>query len=143
MPQDPDSEKPAIVFQVAPEHAEEVYRVLLRMAEDAEASPVDRFVMEWEAWAQQILAAAALPTWDAIVRLQENGQWALVLPGDASTHAGVGRPGEALCTVGVLSAHLYGYKSKEHYAYLIRSYWIPGSWNVRMVYTDAIPFYDP
>jgi integrase len=24
-----------------------------------------------------------------------------------------------------------------------RSYWIPGSWNVRMVYTDAIPFYDP
>ena len=24
-----------------------------------------------------------------------------------------------------------------------RSYWIPGSWHVRMVYTDAIPFYDP
>ena len=25
----------------------------------------------------------------------------------------------------------------------LRSYWIPGSWHVRMVYTDAIPFYDP
>ena len=24
-----------------------------------------------------------------------------------------------------------------------RSYWIPGSWHVRMVYTDAIPFHDP
>src|SRR2546422_11330836 len=24
-----------------------------------------------------------------------------------------------------------------------RSYWIPGSWNVRMVYTDAIPCPDP
>jgi hypothetical protein len=24
-----------------------------------------------------------------------------------------------------------------------RSYWIPGSWNLRMVYTDAIPFPDP
>jgi hypothetical protein len=24
-----------------------------------------------------------------------------------------------------------------------RSYWIPGSWNLRMVYTDAISFYDP
>jgi transposase len=24
-----------------------------------------------------------------------------------------------------------------------RSYWIPGSWNLSMVYTDAIPFYDP
>jgi hypothetical protein len=25
----------------------------------------------------------------------------------------------------------------------LRSYWIPGSWNLRMVYTDAISFYDP
>jgi hypothetical protein len=24
-----------------------------------------------------------------------------------------------------------------------RSYWIPGSWHLRMVYTDAIPFHDP
>jgi hypothetical protein len=24
-----------------------------------------------------------------------------------------------------------------------RSYWIPGSWNLRMMYTDAIPFPDP
>src|SRR5262245_33616913 len=24
-----------------------------------------------------------------------------------------------------------------------RSYWIPGSWHVRMMYTDAIPFHDP
>jgi len=24
-----------------------------------------------------------------------------------------------------------------------RSYWIPGSWTVRMVYTDPIPCYDP
>src|SRR2546430_8096276 len=24
-----------------------------------------------------------------------------------------------------------------------RSYWIPGSWNLRMVYTGDIPFYDP
>ena len=23
-----------------------------------------------------------------------------------------------------------------------RSYWIPGSWHVRMVYTDAVPFHD-
>ena len=24
-----------------------------------------------------------------------------------------------------------------------RSYWIPGSWHLRMVYTNAIPFHDP
>src|SRR5215510_11709837 len=24
-----------------------------------------------------------------------------------------------------------------------RSYWIPGSWHVRMVYTDGVPFHDP
>jgi hypothetical protein len=24
-----------------------------------------------------------------------------------------------------------------------RSYWIPGSWHLRMVYTHAIPFHDP
>src|SRR5262249_45949078 len=24
----------------------------------------------------------------------------------------------------------------------VRSYWIPGSWHVRMVYTDAVPFHD-
>jgi len=24
-----------------------------------------------------------------------------------------------------------------------RSYWIPGSWNLRMVYTGDIPFFDP
>jgi hypothetical protein len=24
-----------------------------------------------------------------------------------------------------------------------RSYWIPGSWHMRMVYTDGIPFHDP
>src|SRR5215831_13104895 len=24
-----------------------------------------------------------------------------------------------------------------------RSYWIPGSWHVRMMYTDGIPFHDP
>ena len=24
-----------------------------------------------------------------------------------------------------------------------RSYWIPGSWHLRMVYTDGIPFHDP
>jgi hypothetical protein len=26
---------------------------------------------------------------------------------------------------------------------LKRSYWIPGSWHLSMVYTDAIPFHDP
>jgi hypothetical protein len=24
-----------------------------------------------------------------------------------------------------------------------RSYWIPGSWHLRLVYTHAIPFHDP
>ena len=28
-------------------------------------------------------------------------------------------------------------------AYDTRSYWIPGSWHVRMMYTDGIPFHDP
>jgi hypothetical protein len=31
----------------------------------------------------------------------------------------------------------------RHTAYRSRSYWIPGSWNLRMVYTGDIPFYDP
>src|SRR5215510_7256918 len=28
-------------------------------------------------------------------------------------------------------------------AFVERSYWIPGSWHVRMMYTDGIPFHDP
>ena len=28
-------------------------------------------------------------------------------------------------------------------AFEVRSYWIPGSWHVRMMYTDGIPFHDP
>jgi hypothetical protein len=28
-------------------------------------------------------------------------------------------------------------------SYMPRSYWIPGSWHVTMVYTDDIPFHDP
>jgi hypothetical protein len=28
-------------------------------------------------------------------------------------------------------------------AFLRRSYWIPGSWHLRIVYTNAIPFLDP
>jgi hypothetical protein len=31
-----------------------------------------------------------------------------------------------------------GFKSLQE-----RSYWIPGSWHLRMVYTNAIPFHDP
>ncbi len=44
----------------------------------------------------------------------------------------------------MLSEHFYRFCRKFSFeAIYPRSYWIPGSWNLRMVYTDAIPFYDP
>ena len=33
--------------------------------------------------------------------------------------------------------------TRMHSDYRRRSYWIPGSWHVRMMYTDGIPFHDP
>ena len=57
-------------------------------------------------------------------------------------HVVVTKSGKTTYGLDRFFSSLYG-KAVPGLCFLSRSYWIPGSWHVRMVYTDAIPFHDP
>src|SRR5262249_9797737 len=92
---------------------------------------------------QQELATEFQQLWDSHAPESYRG-----IPYCRDTYQQKGYEDDAmLLTRELYDALLKEYEGKEEFerVYLFerRSYWIPGSWNLRMVYTDDILFPDP
>jgi hypothetical protein len=110
-------------MSMSQDHLVEMQRVMRRWIEAVEASSVEHFVAVLEAWAQTLFTDAKLPPWDSIVRLYPDGQWAQDLPPDWDTRVQeLLRPGEEICSAGMLIERLYGRASQEWFACMVLLY---------------------